>query len=32
MAKPKFLWADVAWAVVSLLVLPVFWKQWAEGL
>ena len=33
MAKPKFAWADVALgAVVSLLVLLIFWMQWAEGL
>ena len=33
MAKPKFHWTDVALgAVVSILVLLVFWMQWAEGL
>lgn len=33
MAKPKFHWADVALgAVVSLVVLFIFWMQWAEGL
>jgi CHASE2 domain-containing sensor protein len=33
MAKPKFHWADVALgAVVSLVVLLIFWMQWAEGL
>ncbi len=33
MAKPRFHWTDVALgAVVSLVVLLVFWMQWAEGL
>jgi len=33
MAKPKFHWTDVALgAVVSLVVLLIFWMQWAEGL
>jgi eukaryotic-like serine/threonine-protein kinase len=32
-AKPKFHWTDVALgAVVSLLVLIIFWMQWSEGL
>jgi serine/threonine-protein kinase len=33
MAKPKFHWADCALgAGISILVLLVFWMQWAEGL
>ncbi len=33
MAKPKFHWTDVVLGVaVSLVVLLVFWMQWAEGL
>src|SRR5437868_2455809 len=32
MAKPRFAWTEVALgAVVSLLLLLVFWMQWAEG-
>ena len=32
MAKPRFAWTEIALgAVVSLLLLLVFWMQWAEG-